>query len=420
MSKRWLALFVGIVFLPCLCSSVIAAGNEPIILGAPGSLGFLEGYESANGAQLAVDEINAKGGVNVGGTMRPFKMIKADTRDAGGVAVSEALLAYEKLILQNKPDAIVTGFFTSEATMASMDITSKHKLPYLCTTAMSPKMQKKVLDDYNSYKYFFRLCYNAVYFVKSYLGVLKMINQDFGFDKVFILTEEALWAKAIGGMTAKWAKGQGWKVTGHQTFPKGTTDFSPTLLKMKSTDTRIIVFICSTPASVIFADQWRTMKIPALLTGILPPLCGEDVWKVHKGKVEGIINVVEAGCLPSETIPESVVFYNAYIKKFGKPPGSSHGPGAAYDAIYILKESIEKVGSLDPDKLVSEIEKTDRKGTIGRIRFGKDHQVIFGTNPQEEAMIFDYQWQKPGKRVIVYPKSVATGKIQLPPWMSKK
>ncbi|RKX99540.1 MAG: hypothetical protein DRP55_07125 [Spirochaetes bacterium] len=133
------------------------------------------------------------------------------------------------------------------------------------------------------------------------------------------------------------------------------------------------------------------------------------MWKVHKGRVKGIINVVEAGCLPVKAIPESIHFHESYKKKVGKPPGSSHGPGAAYDAVYVLKDAIERAGTLDPDILVKELEKTDRRGVIGRVRFGKGHQVIFGTDPEKEALIIDYQWQEPGKRVPIYPDSVATG-----------
>ncbi|MFH1350973.1 MAG: ABC transporter substrate-binding protein [Pseudomonadota bacterium] len=421
MRKRLVTMFLGIVMIFGFSLSAYAAEAEPIVLGFPSALDIVDVIHAKHAADMAVAEINAAGGVNVGGKMRPFTLVYADTRDAQpGIPVREALMAYEKLILQNKPHAIITGFYASEALLASMDITSEHKLPYLGTIAMSPKFQQKIIENYDAYKYLFRLCYDAIYFVKGYLGVLKMINDDFGFNRAFILHEEALWARAIGGMTAKWFKEQGWTVTGQQSFPKGTSDFSASLLNMKNTDTKVIVFICSRPEAVIFADQWRTMKVPALLTGILPALCGETAWKVHEGKIKGIINVVEAGIFPLKGIPESERFYEAYKKRVGEPPGGSHGPGAAYDAVYILKEAIERAGTLDPDKLVTEIEKTDRMGSMGRVRFGKGHQVVFGTNPQEEALVVDFQWQEPGERVAVYPKSVATGKIELPDWMPKK
>lgn len=420
MKSGKLSVVVGMVFLLGLFLSSPSLSADPIVIGECSSLGFLEGYECKYAIEVAIDEINAKGGVKVGNEMRPMKLVVADSRDSEpGIPVSEALMAYEKLIMNEKPHAIIAGFFTSEATLASMDITSKYKLPYFGTIAMSPKFQEKILENYEAYKYHFRLCYNSVYFAKSYLGSLKAINEEFGFNSAFILNEEALWAKAIADIAEKWLKEQGWKVNGTQTYPKGLSDFSAPLLKIKNTNTQVIVFISSRPETVIFADQWRSMKIPALLTGMLPPLCGEDVWQVHQGKVAGVVAIIEPGIMPVEAIPASVAFYEAYKKKVGKGPGSSHGPGPAYDSVYILKDAIEKAGTLDGDKLVAEIEKTDRRGVVGRIRFGKDHQVPYGTDPNEVALGVNFQWQEPGKRVIVYPKAVATGKIQLPPWMTK-
>ena len=420
MKSGKLSVVIGMVFLLGFFLSSPSLSADPIVIGECSSLGFLEGYECKYAIEVAIDEINAKGGVKVGNEMRPMKLVVADSRDSEpGIPVSEALMAYEKLIMNEKPHAIIAGFFTSEATLASMDITSKYKLPYFGTIAMSPKFQEKILENYEAYKYHFRLCYNSVYFAKSYLGSLKAINEEFGFNSAFILNEEALWAKAIADIAEKWLKEQGWKVNGTQTYPKGLSDFSAPLLKIKNTNTQVIVFISSRPETVIFADQWRSMKIPALLTGMLPPLCGEDVWQVHQGKVAGVVAIIEPGIMPVEAIPASVAFYEAYKKKVGKGPGSSHGPGPAYDSVYILKDAIEKAGTLDGDKLVAEIEKTDRRGVVGRIRFGKDHQVPYGTDPNEVALGVNFQWQEPGKRVIVYPKAVATGKIQLPPWMTK-
>jgi branched-chain amino acid transport system substrate-binding protein len=115
--------FVFVVAFIWAISAPSAFAAEPIVIGVPTSLGFLEGKESHKAVQLAVSEINAKGGVNVGGTKRPFKVVATDLRDAAaGVPVPEALLGLEKLILEKKPTAIVVGPFRSEALMAGMDI----------------------------------------------------------------------------------------------------------------------------------------------------------------------------------------------------------------------------------------------------------------------------------------------------------
>jgi len=88
-------------------------------------------------------------------------------------------------------------------------------------------------------------------------------------------------------------------------------------------------------------------------------------------------------------------------------------------AVYVLKDAIERAGSLDSDKVIAELEKTDMMGVYGRLRFDpKSHQVIPSTDPKEGAVGSILQWQD-GKRIVVYPKSIATGKILLPPWTGK-
>ena len=94
-------LFVGFTWIVAGPSAYAA---EPIVIGVPTSLGFLEGKEAHKVVQMAVSEINAKGGVNVGGSKRLIKVVAADLRDAApGVPVPEALLGLEKIILEQEP-----------------------------------------------------------------------------------------------------------------------------------------------------------------------------------------------------------------------------------------------------------------------------------------------------------------------------
>ena len=72
--KQRLFLFSTVFFvvLAWLIAGPAAYAAEPIVIGVPTSLGFLEGKESHKAVQIAVSEINAKGGVNIGGTKRPL------------------------------------------------------------------------------------------------------------------------------------------------------------------------------------------------------------------------------------------------------------------------------------------------------------------------------------------------------------
>jgi branched-chain amino acid transport system substrate-binding protein len=65
------------------------------------------------------------------------------------------------------------------------------------------------------------------------------------------------------------------------------------------------------------------------------------------------------------------------------------------------------------------LRKTDLMGVYGRIRFDpKTNQVIPSLDPKEGAVGTIFQWQD-GKRVVVFPESIAKGKVLLPPWMKK-
>ena len=128
--------------------------------------------------------------------------------------------------------------------------------------------------------------------------------------------------------------------------------------------------------------------------------------------------MVNAGNAPSEASPWTMKFYNAYAKRWGVPP-EGLGCSSSYMAVYVLKDAIERAGSLDSEKVVAALEKTDMMGVYGRIRFDpKNHQIIPSFDPKEGAVGSIVQWQD-GKRVVVFPKSIAAGEILLPPWMKK-
>ncbi|UCF57540.1 MAG: ABC transporter substrate-binding protein [Deltaproteobacteria bacterium] len=418
MKKRlW---FIGLLLsLACVwvAPSHPVCASEPIILGIPTSLGFLEGKEGLFCVNMAVDEVNKMGGVNVGGVMRPFKVVAIDSRGAEpGVPVADVIRAHKKLILEDKANFIVFGSFRSEAAIACMDVVGQYKIPMLLGTAMSPAMQKKVMTDYDKYKYTFRVCLNAVYLIKYLGGTMAHLNREFGFNRVFIINQDVAWARKTGDLMIKLVFDKmGWQVVGRQAYPTGASDFSSGLMKVRAKKAQVILPIFDMPQSGILVKQWKSMRVPALVAGFISPLAGPAAWNTFDKKIDGAMNsIFEIGNIPAPKFPKSVEFFEKYKRRYGRPIEAGHSPAPAYEMVYILKEAIERAGTLDADSVVAELEKTDRVGAMGRIRFGKDHQVVYGGDPKETSLGCMVQWRKPGKRVIVYPESVAEGKIQLP------
>jgi branched-chain amino acid transport system substrate-binding protein len=391
---------------------------DPIVIGVPTSLGYLEGKESLKAVEMAVDEINAAGGVTVGTKKRPFKVATVDLRDAApGVPVPEALLGLEKIILEKKPTALVVGPFRSEALMAGMDIIAKYKVPLLGTIAMSPGSEAKLKKDPEKYKYIFRTCLNAVHLVKYLIGGMKTINQQFGFNKVYIMHQDVAWARATAGLVKKlYFDKAGWTVLGLESYPTGASDFSSALMKARAGGAQVIMPIFDMSQSGILVKQWKTMKVPAIMSGFISPLAGSEAWKTFDAKIGGAMNTTfELGSgIASSKVPASQAFFDAYTKKYGKPIQSGHGPAPSYESVYLLKEAIERAGNTDADAIVAELEKTDRQGVMGRIRFDEGHQNTYGFDPKEASLSAVTQWSEDGKQVIVFPPFVAEGKIQLP------
>jgi branched-chain amino acid transport system substrate-binding protein len=406
-------MMLGILLLAPHGSS--AGAGDPIVVGVPSSLKTLEASEGLKAIIMATEEINKAGGVKIGDKKRPLKVESIDTRGGEpGVPISDALMAIEKLFLEKKPDAVVLGPFRSEVLLAAMDLYSKYKMVSI-NVAMTPKFVQKYKGDPEKYKHCFRML-NAKYVVGYLMTTFAQLKKDQGFKKVYIIVQDVLWANAIGKGMKKWFEKTGWEVVGLDAYPTGASDFSTSLIKARKAGVQVIMPIFDMASSGTLALQWKDMQVPALPVGFISPLMGSKAAKTFGDTVDGVVNIVfEAGNIPLAKYPPATDFYEAYKKRWGEELQAGHMPSEAYDSVFVLAKAIEKAGSLDPDKLVKALEQTDYAGCIGRIRF-KDHEIVFGEDPKEAAILTIYQW-KDQKRVPVFPASIAEGPIDKPAWM---
>ena len=429
MRARWVALLVGVSFLIAGLLSVrfpiskACAQGKPIVIGAPLATAFLYGWDAEKAMKLAVDEINAKGGVTVGKEKRPLKIEVMDTRDLEpGVPTSDALLVVEKLILEKNADFIIGGPVRSEAALAAMDLLSKYKKVSILTTgALTPAYSKRVEAEYDKFKYCFRISGEVGWMVTGeFLPCLMEIKAKHNLNKLFIMIQDVAHARAGGDIVSKLAAEKGWEVVGKEIFPTGTTDYSVGLMKAKKENAQVILIWMDMPETSILLKQWYDMKVPALPFGTIISAAEEPgFWKATEGKGEYCMaSVVNAGNCSSKATDWTMKFVDAYQKKYGLEP-EGYGTSSSYMAVYTLEDAIERAGSLDSDKVVTALEKTDLMGVYGRIRFNpKNHQVIPSVDPKEGAVGTIFQWQA-GKRIVVFPPKIAMGEVKLPPWMKK-
>jgi branched-chain amino acid transport system substrate-binding protein len=306
MRRTFLWFLVGVFVL--VFGFNARAAEKPIVIGAPLSTAFLYGWDAERAIKLAVEEINAKGGVTVGQEKRPFKVELMDTRDLEpGVPVSDALLVVEKLILEKNADFIVGGPVRSEAALAAMDLLSKYKKVSILTTGvLTPAYHGRIEKEYDKFKYCFRISGEVGWMVAGeFIPALMDIKSKYGLNKLFIMVQDVAHARGAADLTAKMASEKGWEVLGKELYPTGTTDYSVGLLKARDSKTQVILIVMDMPESSILLKQWFDMKIPALPFGTIIMAAEQPgFWKATEGKGEFCMaSVVNAGNAPSKATP---------------------------------------------------------------------------------------------------------------------
>ena len=419
MKKRAGNIIVAlIIVVVCTLIGSASYAADPIRIAVPTALQSDHGDDALKSEELGVEELNSKGGILVGSERRPIKLFKVDTKDMDpGTPVHDALLAVERVILQKKPHAILIGFGRSEALMAGMDLIAKHKIPYLGSYAQTHKFMERFSKDPEKYKHMFRVCTNSLVVPQTLKSSLDVLKNDYGLNRAYFMPADTLLGKAFVGVLREHCKETGWNEVGYEPIANDATDFSGVLSKIKEGNADVIVTQWDVAQSAtIFLKQYQSMKVPSLIIGNIFGVASPHAWENIGPSVEySIMTEGMASSIP--VTPESADFIERYTKAFGLPNTQWFG-GSAYDSVHILAQAIERAGSLEADKISTELEKTDFRGVSGRIRFSDNHQAIFGTDPNETAICLAYQWQD-SEMIPIYPPSVAKGKVLLPPWMAE-
>jgi len=417
--KRTLVMLAVSLFVFSFFCVTSHSAEPPIVIGAPLSTAFLYGWDAERGMKLAVEEINAAGGVAIGGKKRPFKVEVIDTRDLeAGVPVSDALMAIEKLILEKKADVIIGGPVRSEAALAAMDLLNKYKKVSILTTGvLTPAYTNKVAENYDKYKYCFRNTSHVGVMTGEMVTLFEDMKKSHKFSKAYIMVQDVAHARAGGEGLAKALTEKGWTIIDSKIFPTGTGDYSVALLDAGKKGAEVLFLWMDMPESAILLKQWADMKLKAIPVGFVNAAEQPGFYKATGGKGEYlIVNLVNGGNAPAKITPWTMKFVDAYKKRWKLEP-EGYGTSSSYMAVYQMKDAIEKANSTDSDKIITALENSDIMGVYGRMRFDKKtHQIIPSYDPKEGAVTGVIQWQK-DRRVQVFPPSVAVGKVQLPPWM---
>ncbi|MBN1554155.1 MAG: ABC transporter substrate-binding protein [Phycisphaerae bacterium] len=417
-TRIYTLLLVGIVSLTCWMTSS-ATAQDAVVIGCPLPLAASYGQNGLRGITLAVEQINDAGGVKLGDKKVPFKMEVVDTGDLDPkVTQDQAMAKVKSLITDKKAHVLIGGPARSEYGVAAMDVIAENNVVHIVTTGCyTPKWNEGVFaGDPKKYRKSFRMSGNIKWYIKEMKDLLAVLKKDYGFTKMYILIQDVLMCRDAAAIVKKVATADGWEVVGEHAAPTPTTDFQAPLKECKEKGGQLLFLWTYSPNSAKIFEQWREMEIPALPMGFVEAAEDPTFWKRTKGKCAySVITLSEAGVTISDVTTLSRKFYEDYEERWGVPPRAT-GSAASYEAVFVLKDAIERAGSVEPDKLIPALEKSDLPVVRGKLRFDETHQCVFGYDPTNSILGNWAQWQN-GQRVTIWPQAAKTGDLKMPPWL---
>jgi branched-chain amino acid transport system substrate-binding protein len=391
--------------LAAVGNSALAQTGKPILIGVPTAIQLQVGRDTVDAVQMAVDDINAKGGV----LGRPLKFVVADETENPETGIN----AVKKLTADEKVDVLIGGY-TSGVTLAQLPHISAAKTIYLGVGAASPAITAKVKQDYDNYKYIFRVGpINAAHQARQLVSFISgFVIGELGLKRIAIVGENAKWVQDLAPVLKKGAVDVGAEVRATEFFDSSTSDFSPLLAKVKDSGAQFLVVILSHASSDVFAKQWYDSRFPMPYGGIDVKSMDGDFFQRIGGK--SISEYAANFAVRAPLTPKTVPFFDQFRKRTSRSP--VYTAFGANDAVYIYAEAVKRAKTVEPGAVIKELEKTSYQGIPGLIEFDEMHDVRSGEG--RPAYIIA-QWQDKGERVVVFPKALSTGKHIAPPWLKK-
>jgi branched-chain amino acid transport system substrate-binding protein len=389
-----------------------------IKIGILGDLDAAMGKDSWQASVLAAEQINAEGGI----LGREVEVIGEDTDSESGLDVVKINTALTRLITFHKVDFVV-GIGGGDVGFGPQDTIAEHK-KIMFSVGQTDAFTQRVLDDYDKYKYFFRVNFNHSSAFQGITDGLVLLREQTGFNKVGYLGEDVSGLKGImEGLDYVLPEVYSFDLVYKGAFPPGTVDFSSYFAAAEASGVEVLVPLIVLDDGIPFTKEWYDRASPLLVYGgVLLSASDPESWDLLDGKCE---DIAVSGLPLSVGYPmttKTLSAREAYIDRWGSTPGWI---GALfYDTIrFILPDAITRAGTIETEAVIEELEKTSIETSNARnFVFTKSHDVLVGenpNNPEADFMLAVYfQWQN-GEMVPVYPKKImeeAGATLTFPDW----
>ncbi len=398
VSKRWAGLAVACAAVLALAVGLgpwaaPAAAGEPLNIGASiSTTGTYSkpGKYNQEGYLLWEKHVNERGGL----LGRPVKMVIYDDKSDPATSIK----LYEKLITEDKVEMVI-GPYSSPITQAASVVSEKHKMLMVASLAATTSIWER------GFKYLFMTISPAEVYLE---GVLDIAAQK-GLKTIAIINEDTLFSKAAAAGAAKIAEQRGLKVIFRDAYPKGSTEFSALLSKIKALNPDVLLGGTYFDDAVAITRQMKELDVNPKMYGVTVGGDLPEFYDLLKKTAEYVYGSTQWE--PSLPFPGIKEFVEAYKKMWGREP--SYHSAAGYNGGLVLEKAIREAGSLDRDKLRDVLLKMKTRTLFG------DYQVDERGFQIGHKMV-NIQWLD-GKKVAVWPKEVAEREavFPTPPWSKR-
>ena len=372
MKKRLFALAVCLSALTFFGGIVFAA--DTIKLGAAysmtGRIGWI-GEDCVNGAKLAVDEVNAKGGING----KQIELVVYDTKTNPDTART----VFEKLIKKDKVAAIC-GPVITQSTQTVMPLAEKYKIPYAAVSG-GIQINAVILPKYKKEG---KKCYTWAMSIGTPRQdeVKTLWLKKKGYKKLGNIEPLSQMGDLSAAMYAKWAKKYGMELVIEEKFDNKGTDFTTQMSKIKAAGADSIGTMASGgPATILVKnrDQVGMKDVPMMtsdanLSKKFIKLLGENTFNVYTvGAISNYVDYLKDSDPQKARILDFVKKYEA---KFGKKPRSMFFAPCGYDTALMFINAMKAVGT-DGEKIRDYAENHKLDGIQATYTFSDlDHRGI--------------------------------------------
>jgi branched-chain amino acid transport system substrate-binding protein len=385
---RALTLVVLVLFglgpAPALAQSIKVGAVVPLTgRYGPGGAQVRTGYE------IAVEQINAAGGVTVAGKKMPLELVVLDDEsDATKTVARLETLAAQGVVAY-------LGGFGSDLHAAAASVAEKNKIAYLGVAFALNRIHQQ------GFRYLFSPFWKSPDIGRYVPGLLGLIPAGERPRTVAIFQEKTDWGQEMAAAWLEAGKSAGYQVVAQGEYAPGAKDFSDLILKAKAANADAVFALPTPPDGMTMIRQMKELDYnPKLIMMIRAP--DSPVWTKNLGK-DGDYALLAPGWHHAVKAPGVKELNDAHERKLGRPSDPIVGP--AYACVQILAAAITRAGGTDREKIRDAIAATDMVTVIGPVKFRPD-----GTGIVQAAFT---QWQH-GRQELVWPKEYATAPLAYP------